>query len=127
MSELSDVLKSVYYETPVGYENVDWFVDEVMNLKNEVIYFKNTRRKFIMTEEDKEHYKIKKDCRFHEIGRLSDKFRDRCHLTDKYTGPAYNKRNNNVTRKQNNFIPFAFHNFSIFECHLFLEELIDKN
>ena len=30
VSELSDVLKSGYYESPSGYKNVDWFVDEVM-------------------------------------------------------------------------------------------------
>ena len=29
ISELEDVLKSGYYEPPLGYDNVDWFVKEV--------------------------------------------------------------------------------------------------
>ena len=30
ISELNDVLKSGYYESPLGYDNVDWFVKEVI-------------------------------------------------------------------------------------------------
>ena len=30
MSELEDVLKSGYYESAFGYDNVDWFVNEVI-------------------------------------------------------------------------------------------------
>ena len=30
-SELEDVLKSEYYKSPLGYNNVDWFVNEVIN------------------------------------------------------------------------------------------------
>ena len=29
-SELDDVLKSGYHISPLGYDNVDWFVDEVI-------------------------------------------------------------------------------------------------
>ena len=32
ISELEDVLKSEYYKAPLGYNNVDWFVDEVIKL-----------------------------------------------------------------------------------------------
>ena len=28
-SEMDDILKSGYFTSPLGYENVDWFVDEV--------------------------------------------------------------------------------------------------
>ena len=30
ISELEDYLKSGYYKPPLGYHNVDWFVDEVI-------------------------------------------------------------------------------------------------
>ena len=30
LSDLEDVLKSGYYESPLGYDNVDWFVEEVI-------------------------------------------------------------------------------------------------
>ena len=33
VSELQDVLKTDYYKSPLGYNKVDWFVDEVKNLK----------------------------------------------------------------------------------------------
>ena len=36
MSELIDVLKSGYHESPLGYNNVDWFVDEVKNLEKKM-------------------------------------------------------------------------------------------
>ena len=29
VSELEDVLQSGYHKSPLGYDNVDWFVDEV--------------------------------------------------------------------------------------------------
>ena len=32
-SELEDVLKSGYHKSPLGYNNVDWFLDEVIKLK----------------------------------------------------------------------------------------------
>ena len=34
VSELEDVLKSGYYKSPLGYDIVDWFVDEVVKLEN---------------------------------------------------------------------------------------------
>ena len=32
-SELEDVLKSCHYKSPLGYGNVDWFVNEVLKLE----------------------------------------------------------------------------------------------
>ena len=65
-----------------------------------------------MTEEDEEQFRIKNICRFREKNFESDKVRHHCHLTGKYRGPAHSKCSNNVTQKQRNFIPFAFHIFS---------------
>ena len=33
ISEMEDVLKSDYYESPLGYDNVDWFLKEVKKIK----------------------------------------------------------------------------------------------
>ena len=55
----------------------------------------------------------------------SDKVRDHCHLTDKYRGPSQYVYNINVKQKDSNFIPFAFHNFSNYDCHLFFKRLVD--
>ena len=127
ISELDEVLERGYYESLSGYDNVDWHAYEVIKLENIMaFYFKNTHKDIIMTDEDEENYKNTNVCRFCEKEILSDKVRDHCHLTRKYRGPAHNKCNNNVTQKQGIFIPFAFHNFSNYDCHLFFKSLLIK-
>ena len=39
VSELNDVLESGCYESLLGYDNVDWFVYEVIKLENNVFLF----------------------------------------------------------------------------------------
>ena len=76
-----------------------------------------------MTEEDEEDFKNKNICRFGEKNNIeSDKVRNHCQLTGKYRGPAHSKCNINVTQNQSNFLPFLFHNFSIYDCHMFFQE-----
>ena len=53
LSELEDVLKSSYYKSPLEYENVDWFVNEIVKLENRMhFWFKNTKKNIMTTEED---------------------------------------------------------------------------
>ena len=81
----------------------------------------------IMTEENMDDFdKNKNIFRFCKKNIGSDKVRDHCHLTDKYRGAAHNKRNINVTQDQSNFVPFIFHTFSKYDCHLFFKKLMDK-
>ena len=35
VSELEDILKSEYHKSPLGYNNVDWFVNEVIKIRKE--------------------------------------------------------------------------------------------
>ena len=79
-----------------------------------------------MDEEDEEDYKNNNIRRFYEKNIESDKVRDHCHLTSKYRDPAHNTCNINVTQKQSNFIPFVFHNFSNYDCHMFFKKLVDR-
>ena len=65
ISELEDVFKSNYYKSHLGYNNVDWFVDEVIKLENKMTFFlKNTKKDIIMTEEDEKDYINNNICRF---------------------------------------------------------------
>ena len=97
---MEDVLESGYYESPLGYDNVDWFVKDVMKLENKMVfYFKKTEKYIIITQEDKEDFDNNNFCRFCEKETLSDKVRDHCHLTDKYRGPAHNTCNKNVKQE----------------------------
>ena len=127
VSELEDILKSEYYKSPLGYDNVDWFVDEVIKLEKKMaFFFKNTNKDIIMTDYDEEKNKNDNLCRFCETEIITDKVRDHCHLTGKYRGPAHSKCNINVTQKQGNFIPFLFHNFSNYDCQMFFKKIVDK-
>ena len=88
-------------------------------------FFKNTRKGITMTEEDDEHFVNNNICRFCEKEILSDKVRDRCHLTGKCRGPAHNTCNINVKQKDSSFIPFAIHSFSKYDCHTFFKRLFN--
>ena len=67
MSELEDVLKSGCYKFPLRYNNVDWFVDEVIKLENKMAcYFKNTKKDINMTEKDEEDFRKNNTCRICE-------------------------------------------------------------
>ena len=126
LSELNDVLKSGYYESPLGYNHVDWFIKEIIKLENKMaFYFENTKKEIIMTKEDEEVFKNNNICRFCEKEILSDKVRDRCHLTGKYRGSAPKTCNINVRQADSIFIPFAFHTFRIYDCHMFFKRLVD--
>ena len=68
VSELEDVLKSGHYKSRLDYDNVDdWFVDQVIKVKNKLTFFsKNTRKDIIMTEEDEKDFKNNNTCQFCE-------------------------------------------------------------
>ena len=101
---------------------MDWIVDEITNLENKMtFYFDNTKRDIIMSEKY-EDYRKNNICRLCE-NIHSDKVRDHCRSTGKNRVPAHKK---NVTQNQSNFIPFTFHNFSNYDCHLFFKKLVDK-
>ena len=72
-----------------------------------------------MTEEDEKDFKNSNICRFCEKKIECDKVGDHCHLTGKYRGPAHNKCKINVTQDKSNSIPFIFHKFSNYDCHMF--------
>ena len=128
ISELNDVLESGHYGSPLGYDNVDWFVKEVIKLENKMaVYFKETKKEIIMKQEDEEDFKNNNNCRYCEKEILYDKVRDHCHLTGRYRGPSHNVCNINVNQKDSNFIPFVFHNSSNYDCHMFFKKLVDLN
>ena len=57
--EREDVLESGFYKSPLGYENVDWFVEEVKESQNEMkLYFQNTKRISIRLENLKKILKV---------------------------------------------------------------------
>ena len=126
-SELEDVLKSEYYKSLLGHENVNWFVHEIIKLENKMnFWFKNTKKDIILTEEENQDFENDNICRFCQKYIETDKVRDHCHLTGKYRGPAHNECNLQVKQRDSNFITFGLHNFSNYDCHMFFKTLVDR-
>ena len=126
-SEIEDVLKSEYHKSPLGHENVDWFVDEIVKKENKMnFWFKNTKRDINMTEEEKKDFENSNICRYCEKYIELDKVKDHCHLTGKYRGHAHSDCNLKVKQKDSNFITIGLHNFSNYDCHMFFKRLFDK-
>ena len=99
ISELDDVLNSGYHKSSLGYNNVDWFVNEVIKLENKMVfYFKNNKKDIIMTKKDEGDYRKNNICRFCEKNIESSKVRVHCHLPGDYRGPAHSICNINVTQ-----------------------------
>ena len=127
VSELEDILKSGYHKSPLGHENVNWFVDEIIKLENQMnFWFKNTNEEIIMTEENKQDFENDNICRYCGKYIETDKVRDYCHLTGNYRGPAHNECNLQVKQKDSNFITIGLHNFSNYDCHMFFKRLVDR-
>ena len=124
---MDDFLRSGYHKSSLRYDNIDWFVNEVLNLENIIgFYFKNTKKDFIMIEEDEEDFENNNLCQFSEKNIESNKIRDHCHLNRRYRGPAHNKCSINVKQSQSDFL----HLFSIILVNMivtcFFKKLVDK-
>ena len=125
-SELDQILKNGYHNSPLGLENVDWFVDRIVKLEEKMnFWFINTKKDIIMTQENEQNFETNKICRYCEKYIELDKVRDHCHLTGKYRGPAHNECNIEVKQKDSNFITIGLHNFSNYDCLMFFKTLAD--
>ena len=64
---MEDALESGCYESPLGYNNIDWYVNQVIKLENKMaFYFKNSKKDVVMTEHDEEDYRKNNNCTFCE-------------------------------------------------------------
>ena len=127
MSELEDILKSDYYKSHLGYDQVDWFVIEVIKLGNKVpFYFEKTGKDTVLTEEDEEDCRKNIICSFCQKNTESKKVGVHCQLTGKYRGPAQKNGKINDTQDKSKDIPFIFHKSTNYVCHIFSEKLVDK-
>ena len=65
---MDDILQRNYYKSPLGYDSVDWFVNEVIKLENKTVFFsiEINKKDIIMTEKDEEYNRNIKICGFCE-------------------------------------------------------------
>ena len=77
---MKKVLKSGHYESPLGYDNVVWFVDKVIKLENILFFYsQSTNKDLIKTEKDEKHYRDNNIYRLYEEGIVFDEDRYHCH------------------------------------------------
>ena len=102
------------------------FEDEVIKLENKMVfYFKYIKEDIKMSKEDEEGFQNNPTRLICGKEFSTDKVRDHCLLTGKYRGLTHNNCNTNVTQKQISFIPFLFHLFSYYDCHLVSKKIFD--
>ena len=111
MSELDVVLRSGFYESPRGYDNLDWFVNDGEKTGKKAFYFINNKKDIKMTEKDEKQYRIISFCRSCEKETISDKVRYHCHLiwNNSFAVSSHQKCIINVIQKRSKSMPFLFH------------------
>ena len=92
-------------------------------LEQEANKYCQTNLELQMTPEEEESFQLAEECWLFEQP-VIDKVRDHDHLTGKYRGAAHNMCNINCKQKSSSFISIFCHNFSGYDCHLMLEQLI---
>ena len=96
-------------------------------LKNKMSFsLENTKKGSILSKEDEKHYRINYICRVCDYEIICNKVRDHRLLKGKNKELAHNKTKFVVAQKQSNFLPFTIQNFSVYDCHLFFEKLVEK-
>ena len=85
------------------------------------LYFKNTNKDNIMSEEDAKNSRKNNSCRFCDKIIEFHKIRDHCHLTGNCRGSVHNKCNINVTQKQSNFLTYVLQILVILIVMFFIE------
>ncbi|XP_073831735.1 uncharacterized protein [Musca autumnalis] len=84
-------------------------------------YLSKVKPMITLTPEEESQFKTSVRCHICDEPLGGDRVRDHCHLTGKYRGPAHNRCN--LQYQIPKFIPIFFHNFSSYDCHLFIKEL----
>ena len=122
------------YYSYFGEDCVTWFVNEMLTLENIAgKYFEKYLELEIIPQKE-ESFQQPKVCWLCEasVARSfatplgDDKVQENDHLTGKYRGAAHNRCNLNCKQKSSSFVPIFFYNFSGYDCHIILEELLTQ-
>ncbi|XP_071057012.1 uncharacterized protein [Onthophagus taurus] len=117
------------FETYTGLDASHVFItkliDDVKSIYNK--YLKTVKPMIPLTTDEQRNFDSAENCYICQNPFTSDqvKVRDHCHIGGKYRGPAH--ANCNLNFKLPNSIPIFFHNFSGYDCHLFIKEMADAD
>ena len=112
----------VYRGENSGEEFVRSLTSKIKDLYEQYVF--NKFVPLVMSEENNKHCHATAKCHICEkiIEDPTEKVRDHCHMTGKYRGPAHNTCNTKYHLHHE--VPVFFHNFSKYDSHLFITELI---
>jgi len=103
----------------IGEHFVQSLFDDCMPLmKDHVLVVKPMNP---LTDEEEDDLCNTTNCHICKKPLLQDRVADHCHLTGKFRGPAHSKCN--LEFQLSHFVPIFFHNFSAYDCHLFVKSL----
>ena len=115
-----------YYYSYFGIDCTTWFVNRMLTLVKIASKYFKTNLELEMSQEEEVQFQLAEECWLCENPLDNTKVRDHDHLTGKYRGAAHNICNINCKQRSSSFIPIFFHNFSGYDCHLILEELLTE-
>ena len=112
-----------------GKDCVEWFVKEMLETEGYMeIYFENEIENFFHTIPKNYHqsscWLCEKEFKLKDVNE-NPIVKHHCHLTGRFRGLAHNSCNLKTRKAHTSFVPFLFHNFSGYDCHLFFEKLVN--
>ena len=118
------------YSSYFGTDCTKWFVNEMLTLEKIASNYFKINLELEINQEEEVQFQLAEECwlceqPFTESTELR-KVRDHDHLTGKYRGAAHNICNINCKQRSSSFVPIFFHNFSGYDCHLIIEELLTE-
>lgn len=109
----------IYTGVDASKKFVELIVKDCKEIYNNYLGVKRAMDRLTSLEEA--DFQISSNCHICNGLLGSDRVRDHSHLTGKYRGAAHNECNLNY--QVGKFIPIYFHNFSGYDCHLFIKDL----
>jgi len=93
------------------------FVETVVKISRKIEELLKTNKKIIMTNEEKEAYKICTECNLckKRFSSPADKIQDHCHLSGKFRQTLCNRCN--LALQLPKFVSCFFHNLSNYDAH----------
>ncbi|XP_071055501.1 uncharacterized protein [Onthophagus taurus] len=115
------------FETYTGLDASKVFISKLLDDVKFIYdkYFKTVKPMLPLTIDEQQNFDSAENCFICQNPFTSDqvKVRDHCHISGKYRGPTHS--NCNLNFKLQNIIPIFLHNFSGYDCHLFIKEMAD--
>ena len=126
----SDAIYAGSYQTYTGKDVINWFLNRLLQIANEIVALLTDEKRLVMRPEDWALFNATWNCTICQkpITDPTFKVRDHDHLTGRFRGAAH--AGCNLQYQQTHKIPVFIHNFRGYDAHLItlgLDKFPDKN